>query len=414
MSLSVTHFSTADILGGSARSAYRIHSGLRELGLRSRMLVGHKFSDDGDVRAIAEGDMLRRADRLAERVTARFGLQYLFLPSNLGLARHPWVREADVIQLFNIHGGYLNPRVLPALARRAPVVWRLSDMWPMTGHCAYSGDCGKWRTGCGDCPDLATYPALAVDTTARLWLMKQRLWRMVRPTVVAPSRWTERLARESPLFEGAAVHRIPNGIDCALFRPRDRDRARAALGLPAQATVVLFSAHVAIDNPRKGTHVLERALARIPPREDLVIAIAGERAEDWRARTTHRIAPLGYLDDPEAIARANAAADIAVAPSTVENLPNTAIEALACATPVVACEAGGMADAVIDGETGVLVPNGDDAALAAALTRLIDDRETRARMGAAGRALALREFDRTVEARRFAALYEALVAERRA
>ncbi len=413
MSLSVLHFSTADVLGGSARSAYRIHAGLRALGLRSRMLVGHRFSDDADVRAIAEGPALRRADRLAERATARLGLQYLFLPSNLGLDRHPWVRAADVIQLFNIHGGYFNPRVLPRLARRAPVVWRLSDMWPMTGHCAYSGDCGKWRTGCGGCPDLAAYPALAVDTTARLWRMKRRLWRAARPTVVAPSSWTERLARESPLFAGAAVHRIPNGIDCDLFRPRDRAQARAALGWPADATVVLFSAHVAVDNPRKGTRTLERALARIPPGGDLALAVVGERAEEWRARTPHRVVALGYCDDPETVALANAAADLAVVPSTVENLPNTAIEALACATPVVACDVGGMRDAVIDGETGLLVPVGDDAALADALVRLIDDGDARARMGAAGRDLARRVFDQTAEARAFAALYDALVAERR-
>ena len=106
--LSIVHFSTADIIGGSARSAYRIHTGLRAAGHRSRMLVGIKAGDDPDVETIQRGPISLFADRIANKVSDSLGLQYQFVPSCMTVANHPWVRNADVIQLYNTHGGYFS------------------------------------------------------------------------------------------------------------------------------------------------------------------------------------------------------------------------------------------------------------------------------------------------------------------
>ncbi|HEV2761363.1 MAG TPA: hypothetical protein VGV38_00110 [Pyrinomonadaceae bacterium] len=134
--MNVLHISTTDNLGGSGRSAYRVHTGLRRLGVRSRMLVGTKATDDPEVDLIA-GRRLGKLDEAFNRLTGRLSWQYLFYPSSLALLRHPWLRAADVVQLYNTHGGYFSHTVLPLVSRRRAVVWRLSDMWPMTGHCAY-------------------------------------------------------------------------------------------------------------------------------------------------------------------------------------------------------------------------------------------------------------------------------------
>ena len=153
--LSVVHVSTADNEGGSGRAAYRIHDGLRALGLRSRMVVGFKVTQDPDVH-LTRGRLGRHLDLRADRIQSHFGRQFQFVPSAMRFASHPWFGEADVIQLYNLHGGYFPFRQLSVLGAKAPLVWRLSDMWPLTGHCAYSGSCERWRTGCGACPDLAT------------------------------------------------------------------------------------------------------------------------------------------------------------------------------------------------------------------------------------------------------------------
>ena len=80
MTMSIVHFSTADGEGGSARSAHRIHSQLRGRGHQSRMLVKYKVLEDDDIDTVSGGRLLQFADRVAEGVTRRVGLQYQFMP----------------------------------------------------------------------------------------------------------------------------------------------------------------------------------------------------------------------------------------------------------------------------------------------------------------------------------------------
>jgi glycosyltransferase involved in cell wall biosynthesis len=413
MSLSVVHFSTADGEGGSARSAYRIHSGLRRRGHRSRMLVKYKVLDDPDIDTVSGNRFLRRCDDLADRLTWRLGLQYQFVPSAPRVLRHPWLEKPDIVQLFNTHGGYFAPWMLPALARRAQVVWRLSDMWPMTGHCAYAGPCEHWRRGCGACPDLATYPAIGLDTTAMLWRQKQRLYDLVPLTVVAPSSWIEDAARQSPLLARADIHRIPNGLDLTAFHETDQAAARMHFDIPQGCTAILFAPHVASENKRKGGNLLEAAMRQLGSREDVVLLVAGVGAEQWIGRVPQKVVSLGYLRESRLMAMANTAADVVVVSSSVENLPNGVLEAFACRRPVVAFDTGGMRDAVRDGETGLLVRALDVEALSAALARIIVDVESRRAMGDRALALAKREFSADVEISRFEALYESLIAKAR-
>ena len=412
MTISIVHFSTADAEGGSARSAYRIHSGLRQRGHQSRMLVKYKVVNDADVETVSGNEFLRLCDDLANRVTWRLGLQYQIVPSALRVLRHPWVQKADVIQLYNTHGGYFTPWILPALARRAQLVWRLSDMWPITGHCAYSGPCDRWLRGCGACPDLSIYPAIGLDTTAYLWRLKQRIYERAKFSVVAPSRWMESIAAQSPLLAQADIRHIPNGLDLNVFQPMDRDAARQHFGVPTDATAILFAPHIARNNTRKGGDLLEAALHRLGVRDDVVLLVAGVGAEQWVGRIPQKVIVLGYLRDDRLVAMANAASDFAVLPSSVENLPNGVLEAFACERPVVAFDSGGMREAVRDGETGVLVPSLDVAALADALARTIGDVAGRRAMGARALELAKREFSAEVEVSRFESLYASLLENR--
>lgn len=413
MTISVLHFSTADNEGGSGRSAYRIHTELRGRGNRSRMLVKSKVTDDPDVDEVAPGRLLSRGDAWTNLTTARVGLQYQVIPSSGRTLRHPWIKEAEIIQLFNTHGGYLAHRLLPAIALGRPVVWRLSDMWPVTGHCAYSDGCEKWLTGCGACPDLATYPAIGRDTTAWLWRQKQKIYRQLLLTVVAPSSWTESIAQRSPLFAGCSIHRIPNGLDLTVFRPYDRNSAREFLGVPPNSTVILYAPHVAAANARKGTDALARILNELGPCRDTVVLVAGVGSKAWVGKVPQTVIPLGFLQDDRLIAMANAAADLVVVPSVVENLPNSAIEALACARPVVAFDAGGMRDAVRSGETGLLVPVGDIGSFVAALRTLLQDKSLREALGGRGHDLAKREYSAKVQGERFESLYRSLLPEQK-
>jgi glycosyltransferase involved in cell wall biosynthesis len=390
----VLHISASDAFGGAARSAFRIHDGLRALGWRSRMLVGVRGTNDADVRPLKRNLVWRAADRACAAVTDRLDLQYVLYPSSFGVALDPWFRDAQVVQLYNVHGSYFSHTALPLLSRSRPVVWRLSDMWALTGHVAYSYDCERWRLGCGSCPYLHEYPRLRRDRTRALFRWKDAVYARSRITVVAPSTWLERLAKESPLLSRFPVRRIPNGIDLDTFSPRPRDEARRALGLDDRPTVLWSSLDLA--DRRKGGREAVAAVNALD--RDVQLIAAGDGDAPAGAR------PLGVLDD-SGLALAYNAADVFLLPALAENLPNAALEALACGTPVAGFDVGGMSDAIRDGETGRLVPLGDTRALAEATASLLEA-DLRGRC----RAVAEAEYGAAREAGDFASLYEELAA----
>jgi glycosyltransferase involved in cell wall biosynthesis len=359
------------------------------------MLVGQQRTNDADVRPIKRNAAWRAADRAVSLVTDPLDLQYVAYPSSFGVVRDPWFAEADIVQLFNTHGSYFSHSALPLLSRHKPLVWRLSDMWAFTGHVTYSYECERWRTGCGDCPHLDVYPRLRRDTSALLFRWKNAVYRRSRLTVVAPSRWLERLARESPLLGRFDVRRIPNGVDLEAFRPRARDEARAALGLDPARPTVLWSA-LDLDDPRKGGREALAAVRGLA-RDDVQLVVAGS------GTAPGGVTALGRLDD-DRLALAYAAADVFLLPALAENLPNAVLESLACGTPVAAFDVGGMSDAVREGQTGRLAPAGDVPALTAAVASLLDS-DLQARC----RALAEAEFGAAREAAAFADLYEELL-----
>ncbi len=413
---SVLHISAWDNFGGSGRSAHRVHVGLKRLGVRSRMLVGWKAMEreaDGDIELL--GGRLRFADQFFNRVTDRLSLQYLAAPSSALLPYRRWVREADVIQLYNAHGGYFSHTVLPVLSRRRPVVWRLSDMWPMTGHCTYSFECERWKTGCGSCPILSDYPALRRDRTALLWRVKQRLYRRSRLTIVSPSRWMAGLARQSPLLREFPQHVIPNGLDTEVFHPIAKSVAREALGVQPNRRVVLFGAHF-ISERRKGGQWLTQALERLRQegRSDIELLVMGRTLEPDATSLRFPMRDLGPIRDDRLLATVYSAADVFILPTLADNLPNGILESMACGTPVVSCNVGGVPELVRHLDTGYLARPRDADDLAKGIQLLLDDPDVREAMGRRGREIVEREHTLELQAKRFLALYEEAAALHRA
>jgi glycosyltransferase involved in cell wall biosynthesis len=398
--LNVLHISESDAAGGAARTAYKVHKGLNGSGHTSRMLVGRKVTADASIRRIKRNDAWRAADRVAGGVLDRLDLQYAFYPSSFAVARDPWFREADIVQLHNLHGSYFSYTALPLLTSRRPVVWLLQDQWAYTGHVAYSLDCERWRHGCGTCPYLAEYPRLNRDTTALLWKLKRAVYKRSRLTLIVPSHWMLELARASPLLSRFEMHRIPHGVDIDVFRPLPKDEARRRLGLPGDRPLVLFSASD-LNEPRKGLHLLEAALLRLddPP----LLALAGAGTIPTQVET----AWLGSISDDEVLAQAYAAADVLAVPTVADALTQTAIESIACGTPCVAFDRGGVTDVVTD-ETGYQARFGDVDDLARGLRVVLDEHE---RFATRCREIAEEEFTVDLQVRRYVELYERVLAD---
>ena len=410
MTLRVTHISTSDIEGGSARSAFRIHQGLLSSGDVSHMLVGFKKSTASEVDLMVDVSWLRACDKLSTIIANKSGFQDLWLPSTRHAKQHPYVEQADIIQFYNLHGAYSSLSFLHDVGKRKPIVWRLSDLWPITGRCVYPGNCEKWRMGCGGCPDLSTYPPVSRDCSQYLWNRKKQIYADFKNlTVVAPSSWTERCALESPLLQGVKVKRIPNGIDQTVFHRIEKAQARNFLGVALEKKVVFFSAHVAYGNERKGTSYLEEILNKLSDPENTVFLVAGDRSEEWIGKLPCEVKPLGRLHDDISLVIANNAADVAVIPSSVENLPNTALEALACGTPLIGFDVGGIKDAVIDQHTGFLIEERNTDQFATKLDQLLKDNDIRQKYSDNAVDISSEKFSVAAELNSFKVLYEEIL-----
>lgn len=415
--MKVIQLSHSDAGSGAGRAAHRLHRSLIELGLDSHMLVSDRRTEDPTVSTVNRHWGARLRARGAEYLEARLGRQAarsastFISQSRLGhfnAARHPLVRAADVVGLFWINGAFVAPEGLKGI--RQPIIWRLSDAWPFTGGCHYPGDCQRHRESCGHCPELRR-PG-SHDATYRLWQRKAAAWGQLNLSVVAPSHWLAGLAGQSALFAERNIVVIPTGIDLERYRPLDRARARARFGLPSDRSIIAFGALSPADDPRKGYRELSAAmqgLAALRPQSDVMAVVFGQDA----ALPPDFPVPLhsvGRLSHDEDLAAIYSAADVVAVPSLEDNLPNVALEAIACGAAVTGFAVGGMPEIVRQGWNGLLAPRGDSVALADALATIIAGPELRSLMSARSREHAEQHFCARAQALQFKALYESCLA----
>jgi glycosyltransferase involved in cell wall biosynthesis len=226
--------------------------------------------------------------------------------------------------------------------------------------------------------------------------------------LVAPSRWMLELVKESPLLSRFPATLIPYGVDVEEFVPRDRRFAREVLGIPQGAQVVMFVSDN-LTNRRKGGSFLSSALSGLPQAHNLfLISVGSGNPPDTGAIPCLH---MGYVTDNRFLSMIYSAADLFVIPSLQDNLPNTVLESMACGTPVVGFDVGGIPDMVRPGRTGQLVPVGDSVALGHAMTQLLNAPSVLRQMGDECRKVAMEEYSYELSAARHTALYESLVCQ---
>jgi glycosyltransferase involved in cell wall biosynthesis len=161
-----------------------------------------------------------------------------------------------------------------------------------------------------------------------------------------------------------------------------------------------------INQYRKGFHVLARVLQEVEATREVFLLSLGKDPTPELSRFRH--AHFDDITNDRTLSFVYSAADLFVLPSLGDNLPNTALESIACGTPVVAFETGGVPEMVRPGVNGFLAPRGDGAKLKDAIVRLLDDMGLRAEMGANCRKIAMAEYDLAIQAKRYLEIYEEL------
>jgi len=336
--------------------------------------------------------------------------------------------EPDLLHLHNLHGGYFDLRELPRLSALVPTIVSLHDAWMLSGHCSHSLGCERWVTGCGECPALWIYPAIPRDATAFNWERKREIYARSRLHLAVPCEWLADKVRRSMLMPGVRELRvIPFGVDLDVFRPADREAVRAALGLDPSRAVMLVAANALHERTWKDSGAFLGALERVGGAAAGAQWIAiGEQGPDVGVGGV-RLRRVDTVHDDRQLARWFQAADAYVHPARADTYPLMVLEALACGTPVIGTDVGGIPEQIssasfiggaraiagLDGATGAVVPAGDPHALALAIDSIAElDRGTHAALSANAARAAQRSFDRRRHAREYLGWIHALVAER--
>lgn len=295
------------------------------------------------------------------------------------------------------------PSFFSSLPANIPLVWTLHDMNPFTGGCHYSDGCGRFAAGCGSCP--AIEQARRRDISYATIRTKQHALADRRLHVVTPSRWLNRLAQQSSVWpSGTQFSVINNGLDTSQFQPIERSAARKKLGLPQNVTLIAFGAED-VENPRKGFHSLLQALRMLPKDGQIECIVFGRGQLPIAREGLPILHEMGYVDSVERQATIYSAADIFVLPSLEDNAPQTGLESMACGTPVVAYDTGGIPEFVMPGQTGLLAAVGNVAALARQISDLAEHARLRQRLAAGSRKLIEAEYDVRKQVRKYIDLY---------
>ncbi|MDN5941781.1 MAG: glycosyltransferase [Nitrospira sp.] len=325
----------------------------------------------------------------------------------------------DILHCHNLHGGwlprggYFDLRALPWLSRQVPTVVTLHDTWMLSGHCAYTLGCDRWKTGCGTCPDLSIYPSIWRDNTAFNWNRKQEIYAAGRFHVATPSHWLMRQVEKSMLAPGVVQSRvIPNGVDRSVFRPFSKARAREELGLSCRDAILLFAASGARTNMFKDYRTVEECAVRVGalhPRAKVTLIVLGDQGETIQFGNGE-VRFGAFVSHRETIARYYQAADVYVHAAKSDTFPTTILEALSCGLPVVATAVDGIPEQIEDDRCGYLVPPGDAGAMAERVVQILSNDALRLSLGSAASERAARLYTMEKQVQTYLEWYEEIIA----
>ena len=406
--------STFDINGGAARAAFRLHQGLRGINVNSQMVVQYKSSNEESI--IGANNKLEKWFNQMRPTLNNLPLKY-YPRRNDEVFSGQWFPEtvnqklkSISADLINIHwvGGYLQIETITKF--KQPLVWTFHDMWAFTGGCHYTFECDRYKKSCGSCPQLNS--SQERDISRWVWKRKAKAWQKLNLTVVTPSVWLAKCVRQSSLFQDYRVEVIPNGIDLQRYKPVDRNFARQWLNLPQDKQLILFGAAFT-NQKRKGIQLLYCALENLQQAgycDQVELVVFGSSQPENLHNLGFKYHYLGSLHDDISLGLLYAAVDVFVAPSLQDNLPNTVIEALACGTPCVAFNIGGMPDSIEHQRNGYLAQPFDVDNLAAGIVWVLSaSNERTLNLRSRSRSKVEQEFSLQLQAQRYSRLFTELI-----
>ncbi|UPW20064.1 glycosyltransferase [Agarivorans sp. TSD2052] len=406
-----------DIGGGAARAAWRLASKLKQ----SHDLIYYvnvKESNFDYVHLVdqfigkEEEEGLCQWKKIDEN---RTDVSSTYFSCSLVTLDDEVIAEICASDVINLHWieKFISPDTLTKLANSGkPIVWTLHDERPFTGGCHYTNGCYEFSTNtCRNCIQLK-------DNSHRLAhkVLKDKITALKNAdlTIVTPSKWLGEQAKKSELFGKHRVEVIPNSLEIDIYKPTDKTLAKKQLGIDPSEFVILFGAQSAkekrkgFDELVKATEYFDKMRQELSARPVRILTFGEAAVEDWEISTP--IQSLGTISEDEKLALVYSAADVFVIPSKEDNLPNTILESMACGTPVIGFNIGGVGDLVRNNETGFLVPIISSVGLAHAMLNSLVDESHLNKLSAYCVDFARIGYNQNVQSRNYIKLFHELLA----
>ena len=332
--------------GSTGKIALAISELLNDEGVENYILYSHGHSDYSQgICYLGEKDGKMQA--LFSRLRGNYGF-------NTKCATKRLLKELDrispdAVHLHNLHSHNVHLGMLFDYfkAKKTKLFWTFHDCWAFTGYCPYYdlAHCDKWQTKCHSCSQRKKY-SWFFDRSKQLFERKKALFSGLDLTIITPSEWLAGEVKKS-FLKDYPVKVIHNGIDLAVFQPRESD-FRKRYGL--EGRFVLLG--VAFDwGTRKGLDVFKTLAERLDDRFRIVLV--GISDADSK-QLPDSIISIHRTENQEALAEVYSAADLFVNPTREENYPTVNMESLACGTPVLTFRTGGSPE-ILNKDCGMVV-----------------------------------------------------------
>lgn len=303
-----------------------------------------------------------------------FGLQYAYgFLSTLRLIRIIKREKPDIVHLHCINGFFINVyRIMDFLKRsKIKTVLTLHAEFMYTGSCGHAFDCEKWKTGCGNCPQLwnASY-SWFFDRTKKAWAMMYKAYKDFDGIVITcVSKWLYDRAKQSPMLKGKRIVVIENGVDTKnIFHHTHFDDLKESLGLKDEKILLHVTANFSKrEDDLKGGRFIYKLAERLKE-ENVKILIVGSKKSDTEVLSN--MINIGRVENQKVLAQYYSMADLMVITSKKETFSMPAAESLACGTPVVGFKAGGPETICLE-EYSEFVEYGDIDALTTSVKKWI-------------------------------------------
>ena len=409
--MKITIINTSDINGGAALAGFAIFNAIgRFTKIEPRIVCGSKFSNYENIATIT-GRKIRFIDNLVNDLIIKQTIgQSYWLPSKNRILEHRFIKDTDLINIHNAHGNYLAYPVIGKLAKIAPVVISMHDMWYLTGHCGYAFECNRYQSFCHKCPDLNAYPALKHDTAHFHWKKKKKLYKNKNIHFVTSSDWLRKEAESTQLFEGKKIDKIYNPINTEILKTRNKKNVRELLDIPSDKNIICFGA-ADIGSERKGFPSFIENIDNIFIKENnIYLLLMGKDGQNLLDKLPSWL-PFKYfgsIQNPEFRSLVYNASDVFIFPTLAENLPNMILEAMSSGTPCVTFNVGGCREIVHNGITGYLAKPNDFKDFIHGIRLLLKDQNQRTDLSQNSRRFIIENFSYKNCAEKYATLFYAI------